>query len=130
MTSINTAEGYTNEDLAFGTVEMILRFSNFLIFMMMEAFFMGVLPVTFWIATCNFDSYISSIDRRYLSVLTPAENEAYAVKQGIMENYEQLKEFSVAMNQVWSNVNLNLIIDNSLRMIFLLNDAVSTKPPI
>lgn len=125
--SNNTSLAYTNEELAFGTVEIILRFSNYLIFMMIESFFMGALPIPFWIATCNFESYISSIDSRYSSVLAVAEDGSFEVRQAILEKFEKLKEFSVGMNQVWSKVNLIWIVDNSMRIIFLLNDAVSTR---
>lgn len=113
---------YSREELLLGGIETILRFALYLGFFFTETFFLGVLPVTMWTVAKNFEEFISSITNTNFGQLNVAP-----VRKLIRQKFEEVKTFSRSVNSIWSVLNMVWVLDHSMRIMFQLNDSVSTR---
>lgn len=121
---------YSNQELALGIIEVLMRFANFQIFAIVELFFLAVAPVAIWFSMVNFQQCIQSVKPDMLGKRTMSRKERYPCTEFILDRFDELKGFASSVNDVWAIVTLIWLVDHSMRLIFLLNDAVSTDDPI
>ncbi len=120
---------YSNQELALGINEVIMRFANFQTFAVVELFFLAAVPAAIWLSMANFQECIHSVKPEMLGKRA-SRKERYPCTEFILDRFDDLKGFAWRVNEVWAIVTLIWLVDHSMRLIFLLNDAVSTDDPV
>lgn len=116
----SNSTNYSRQEWALGGIETALRFYMHLGFIFTDTFFLGVLPVVMWTLVKNFEGFIfhiSGVNQR---------NEA-SMRKLIQQTFEQVRAFSRCVNSIWSILNIVWVLDYSMRVMFQLNDSVSTR---
>lgn len=115
-------------DLAWqlGILEVAMRFTSCHVTMVVEFFFLGILPHAFWLTMMGFQDAVNLASMKTPNEKSTGMKQKYPYTDFLLDKFDELREFAHATNGIWANVALIWLVDHSMKFIFSLNDTLTS----
>jgi len=109
-TTLNsTLNPYSTKNVALGSFDLLLCTVLYWVDYHVFSVFCGALPITFWLATKNFE----------LTVSDACESKETVDGRRLLHKFKDLKIVTRLINSIWSTLVLNFVMFFALRLIYL-----------